>query len=217
MTQYLTEARLLEKVLWAQTIPLYKTSEARIERLEFLLSQYDSPEKLQDVAVGKKIKANKSSAPVSKKTFEQFHRLLESQLEVCREQQEAAQVRNAKRVEEKTQEANLRSLINRYEREQEGARRVAAARQAANRAASCVESASEGKQEDTGMVTFAGAIWQWIGQSCKSDGADAGGSKHKTRRKKKHRRKRKTRRTHKKKRMTKRRRKKRTKRKTRKH
>jgi hypothetical protein len=217
MSQYLTEARLLENVLWVKTIPLYKTSEARIKRLKELISQYDSPEKLQDVSVGEEIKANKSSAPVSEETFKQFHRLLESQIEACREQQEAAQVRNAERVREKTQESNLRAIRNRYEREIEAARRVAAEQQAANRAAQCVESASEGKQEDTGRVTFAGAIWQWIGRSCKGDHADAGGSKHKTRRKKKHRRKRKTRRTHKKKRMTKRRRKKRTKRKTRKH
>ena len=186
MSQYLTEARLLENVLWVKTIPLYKTSEARIKRLKELISQYDSPEKLQDVSVGEEIKANKSSAPVSEETFKQFHRLLESQIEACREQQEAAQVRNAERVREKTQESNLRAIRNRYEREIEAARRVAAEQQG-------------------------------IGRSCKGDHADAGGSKHKTRRKKKHRRKRKTRRTHKKKRMTKRRRKKRTKRKTRKH
>ena len=131
MSQYLTEARLLENVLWVKTIPLYKTSEARIKRLKELISQYDSPEKLQDVSVGEEIKANKSSAPVSEETFKQFHRLLESQIEACREQQEAAQVRNAERVREKTQESNLRAIRNRYEREIEAARRVAAEQQAA--------------------------------------------------------------------------------------
>lgn len=207
MAQHLTEARLLEKVLWSNTIPQYKSNSARIARLNHLISQYDSPEKLQRVAVGKEIKADKSSAPVSAETFEQFHHLLESQLGVATFLHEADQARKAAREQENANKGRLRQLINNDDRN----------RSAANRAAACVAAASEENQVTTGRVSFAGSIWQWIGKSCKGDHAVEGGSKHKTRRKKKHRRKRKTRRTHKKKRMTKRRRKKRTKRKTRKH
>lgn len=201
------EAQHLANVLWGQTIPQYKSNSARIARLNQLLSEYDSAKKLQDFAVGDKIKANKSSSPVSEETFQEFRRLLGNQLDVSRVLHEADQARKAAQEQEKAHEGRLRQLRN------DDARN----RSAANRAARCVESASEGKQEVTGRVSFAGSIWQWIGKSCKGDHAVEGGSKHKTRRKKKHRRKRKTRRTHKKKRMTKRRRKKRTKRKTRKH